>query len=114
MSATLFVRRRGSDIAAADDAADDFVHIGVGGDEIGVGASVAQHHDTVGDRQHIVQPMRDQDDRDAFRLQPPDEVENALHLTHGECGRRLVHDDQLRVEGQRSRDRHRLLLAAGK
>jgi hypothetical protein len=26
-------------VAAADDAADDFVHVGFGGDEIGVGAT---------------------------------------------------------------------------
>ena len=83
-----------------------------GGDEIGLGAAVAQHDDAVGDRQHVVQPVRDQDDGDAFRLQPADQVEHALHLAHGKRRRRLVHDDQLRVEGQRTRDRHRLLLAA--
>ena len=35
------------------------------------------------------------------------------HLAHGERRGRLVHDDELGVEGQRARDRDRLLLAAG-
>ena len=61
------MRRRCGRIAAADDAADDFVHVGVGGDEIGIRPAVPQHHDAVGDRQHVVQPVRDQDDGDAFR-----------------------------------------------
>ena len=51
--------------------------------------------------------------RDALRLQGADEVEHVLDLAHRERRGRLVHDDELRVEGQRAGDRDRLLLAAG-
>ena len=46
-------------------------------------------------------------------LQLADQVEHVLDLAHRQRRRRLVHDDELGVEGERARDRHRLLLPAG-
>jgi hypothetical protein len=45
--------------------------------------------------------VRDEDDRDALAPEPADDPEQRLHLLLGEGGRRLVHDHQLRLGGQR-------------
>ena len=48
-------------------------------------------------REDLVDLVRDVQDRDALRLQPADEREQALDLVAGERGGGLVHDEDLRV-----------------
>ena len=80
---------------------------------VGDHRALAQHDDAVADGEDVGQAVADEDDRDALRGQRADELEHVLDLAHRERRRRLVHDDELGVEGQGAGDRHRLLLAAG-
>src|SRR3984957_6760790 len=100
-------------IHRADDMGDDRVHAGVSGRIVRDDLTLAQHDDAVADREHVSQPVADQDDGNAVLLESTDEVQHMLDLSHGERGRWLVHDHQLGVEGERAGDRDRLLLAAG-
>ena len=74
--------------------------------------AAAQDHDAVADLEDVGHPVADQDDGDALRLHPPDEVEDLGHLADRDRRRRLVHQHELGVREPRARDRHRLALAA--
>ena len=54
--------------------------------------AVAQHGDAIGDREHLLETMRDVDDADAVRRGAADDVEQPLDLALGKRRRRLVHD----------------------
>ena len=56
------------------------------------------------------EPVRDEDDRDALGAQAPDEPEERLDLVLGERARRLVEDQDARVDRERPRDLDHLLL----
>src|SRR6185437_4917333 len=88
----------------ADDRFEDRVEIGVGGHEGAGIAAVAQDDDAVGDREDFLQIVRNVDDGDAFRLEPPDDREQQLHLGLGQGGGRLVHDQHAGIAGQRPGD----------
>ena len=57
--------------------------------------------------------MRHEDEGDALRAQLFDDHEQARDLTLGEGGRRLVHDEELRVAGQGAADGGELLVRDG-
>ena len=93
---------------------------GHGGDEIvgGEGAapahrrhpSVAQDGAAVGDRDHLVEMVRDVDDRGALRLHAREHREQSLDLAFFQCRRRLVQDEDAALAAQRLGDRHQLAL----
>ena len=90
----LAVGEQAVDLAAdhqADDALD--VELGDGG---GAGQrAVAQHGGAVADPQHLLEPVGDEDDRDALGLEPAHDGEQALDLLVGQGRGRLVHDHEL-------------------
>ena len=73
-------------------------------------APVAEHGDAVGEREDLVEAVRDEDRRDALLPQPPDEAEERLDLVVGERARRLVEDQDARVDRERASDLDHLLL----
>ena len=77
-------------------------------------AAVAHDHDAVADREDLRQAVRDEDDRDAPRLQRAHPVEQALRLVLGQRRGRLVEDEQPRPLGQRAGDDHELLAWRGR
>ena len=75
-------------------------------------AAVIHDADPVGQVEHVVDVVADQEDADAVRLQLADEVVDLRRLGRAERRRRLVHDQDPGVEIDRPRDRDRLALAA--
>ncbi len=75
-------------------------------------AAVAQDRYPV-DLVELDQAVGDVEDGDPGRGQPPDGVLDDLDLVGVEAGRRLVHDDQPGVAGDRQGDRHQSLLVQG-
>ena len=57
-------------------------------------AAVAQHRNALGDLDDFLQPMADEDHRDAQCLQPAHEREQRLDLMAGQRRGRLVHEEQ--------------------
>ena len=72
--------------------------------------AVAQHHHAIGDLEHLIEPMRDVDDADPAIAQAAQSDEQARHLVGGQAGGRLVEHEDLRLRGQRARDRDERLL----
>ena len=52
--------------------------------------AVAQNDDAVGGLDHLVQPVRDEDDRDAVGLETGDHLEQLFGFGDRQAGRRLV------------------------
>ena len=69
--------------------------------------------DPVGEIEHVVDVVADQEDADAFGLELLDQLADLRGFLRPERRRRLVHDQDAGVEMDRARDRHRLALAAG-
>ena len=95
-----------------DDIADDFAHLGFLRGEIGLDAALTQYHDAVSHLEHVIEAMADENDRDPLLPHLADELQHALDLAHRQCRRRLVHDDELGIEGERPGNGDGLLLAA--
>ena len=74
-------------------------------------AAGAQHRDAVGDRQHLVQLVRDEDDREPVRHQAPQHDEQAFDLLRGEHRGRLVEHEDARAAIEHLQDFEPLLLA---
>ena len=72
--------------------------------------AVAHHRHAVGDLRHLLQPVRDVDDADAARREPPHDREQPLDLAGGQRRGRLVHDQHPRGVGERLDDRDHLPL----
>ena len=72
--------------------------------------AVAQHHHAIGDLEDLVQTMRDVDDADPPVAQAAQSDEQSYHLVGGQARGRLVEHDDLRLRGQRARDRHQRFL----
>src|SRR6266700_6064459 len=94
-----------------------------GNDLLGIGglapafrdlAAAAEHRHPVGDLENFDQVVRDKHDRTAAVGETAREIEHLARLGHGECGGRLVHDDEARIEVECAADRYSLALAAGK
>ena len=73
-------------------------------------AAVAHHRDPLGDLDHLVEPVADEDDGDAVGLQPLDDAEQPVDLGAGQRGGGLVHEQQPRVGGEAAADRDDLAL----
>jgi len=85
-----------------------------------VGDEAARHdatraHDrhSLGNREHFLELVRDEDDGDAPSAQPLDDGEEARHFAVRERRGRLVHDDDPRLVDQRATDRCQLLVRDG-
>ena len=91
----LAAEHRRDQLVAADSSA-----IGALGD----GAPVAHHGDPVADGVELVEPVGDEDDRHALARAAADDVEQDADLVLGERRRRLVHDHELGLGGQRAGD----------
>ena len=59
--------------------------------------AVAQHRHPVGESEDLRQLVGDIGDADAALAQPPDHLQQPARIRIRQCGRRLVHDDQLGV-----------------
>ena len=67
--------------------------------------------DPVGDLEHLVQLVADEDDRHALALEALEDPEQLGRLLRGEHGRRLVEDEDVRAPVERLQDLDALLLA---
>ena len=56
---------------------------------------VAQHRDTIGELEHLVEVVRDVDDRHAPLLQAVDDLEQSMDVVAWQRGRRLVEHEQV-------------------
>jgi len=74
-------------------------------------APAAQHRDAVGDLEHLVQLVRDEDDRAAVGGHGAQRREQRVRLLRGQHRRRLVEDQDARVAVERLEDLDALLLA---
>ncbi len=75
--------------------------------------AAAQHRHAVGDSQHLVELVGDDDDRGAGGLELAQHAEQLLRLLRRQHRGRLVEDQHLRVAVQRLQDLDALLLADG-
>ncbi len=71
--------------------------------------AVAQHRHSVGDLVHLVEEVRDEQDRRAAVAQPAHHPEQFGDLVGVEAGRRFVEDQHPRRDRRRPRDRDQLL-----
>ncbi len=70
---------------------------------------VAQHDDAVGDGLHLLDEVRDVDDRQALCLQPANQPEQPLHVVVRQAARRFVEHDDARAAGDGAADLDQLL-----
>ena len=75
--------------------------------------AVAEHGDAVGNLEHLVEVVRDVDDRDLLLLEPMDDAEDELRFLLGERRGRLVHDEDAGLAGERAGDLDDALLGDG-
>ena len=98
---------------AADDEVDDLLDIGLADQPLGDVAALVHDHDAVADHEQVLQPVGDQDDADAAGADLADEIEHGVDLGDRQRRRRLVHDEDQRIERGGAADRDALALAAG-
>ena len=96
---------------AADHHLGHLVGVGVGGGHGVDHLAVAEHGDPVGDLEHLVERVGDEDDRLAVGLELAHVVEQLLDLLGDEHGRRLVQDQDVRAPVEELEDLDPLLLA---
>ena len=118
---------RAPDGGVGDAGADDVEGADEGGDEGGggvvvdgegvadlLGHALVHHHDAVGHRQRLLLVVGDVDGGDAERLLDGADLLAQRHADLGvERRERLVEEQELGLRGERARQRHALLLAAG-
>ena len=73
--------------------------------------SAAQHRDAIGDAQHLVELVADEDDRAAIGREAAQHGQKLVHLLRGQHGRGLVEDQDLGAPIERLEDLDPLLLA---
>ena len=83
----------------------------VGGAYGGHGGAAADDGDVVGDGEHLVELVRDEDERVALLLELPEVREERVHLLRHQHRRRLVEDDHLGAAVEDLEDLHPLALA---
>ena len=71
---------------------------------------VAHDRDALTDREDLLEPVRDEEDRAAVGAERLDDAEQPRHLGRRQRRRRLVHHDHPRVRRQRLRDLDELLI----
>ena len=74
-------------------------------------AAIPEDGDEVADPDELLEPVRDVDDRHAFRLQIGDDAKQDLDFGRAQRGGRLVHDEDAGVLRHGLRDFDELLLA---
>ena len=95
---------------ASDHHADDRPDIRAG-DATGADVmAVAQHRVAVAKPENLLQPVGDEDDRQAFALELPDDAGEIGDLGLAQGRGRLVHDDKARAHRERAGDLDELLL----
>ena len=72
------------------------------------GAAVAQHRHAVAEGQHLLEEVRDEEDRDALVAQPPQHREEAGDVAEVEARGRLVEHQHARMVDHRAADRDEL------
>ena len=98
---------------AADHRPDDVVH-GEGLDRVGTDEpTVAHDRHPLADREDLLEPVGDEQDRGTLRAQCADDLEQPSDLRGGQCCRRLVHHEDPGVERERLGDLHHLLVGDG-
>ena len=75
--------------------------------------AVAKHGDTIRYGENFFEPVADVDDADALPLDVADDGEQALDLVRGQRGGGFIHHDDARLESERLRNLHELLLRGG-
>ncbi len=73
--------------------------------------SAPEHSDPVGDLEHLVQLVADEDDREALARERPEDLEELAGLLRCQHCRRLVEDQDVRAAIERLQDLDSLLLA---
>jgi hypothetical protein len=71
--------------------------------------AVAEHGDAVGETEHLVHPVRDEQDQAAFARQPLDQREHRLAVGEVERGGDLVEDQDARLPHQGAGEHDKLL-----
>ncbi len=99
---------------AADHHLHDLAHAQLLRQRRGHLLAVLQHRHPLGQLEHLDQSVGDEDDGDAPRPEPVDQVGQHRHLLRGQGGRRLVHDEHLGIVAERLGNLHHLLLGHGK
>ena len=89
---------------------DELVLVGFGEQALADHLAVAEHRVAVGDAVDLVELVADEQDRLAVALQELDQLEELLDFLGRQRGRRLVHDDDLRVDRHGARDRDQMLV----
>ncbi len=74
--------------------------------------AVFHHRHSVGEVEHVVDVVADEEDADPLLLELDDEFGDLLRLLRPERGRRLIHDQHVGVEVDRPRDGNGLTLPA--
>ena len=97
---------------ACRDRVDDFLLRDLRAPEQACVAPEPKHGDAIGDREDVVEVVRDQNDGEALLAEPLDEFEHLLGLRDPERRGRLVEDDELRVPHHGAGNRDRLALPA--
>ncbi len=72
--------------------------------------AVPQDREPIGDGEDLVQSVGDEDRGHALLAQAADETEERLYFVIRERARRLVEDQDARIDGERAGDLHQLLL----
>ncbi len=96
---------------AAHHHRDDLVVRRLGTHDVAHVAPVAHHGDAIGELEHLFHPVRDVDDADSVGPKLANDAEKMLRFAGRQGRRRLVHDDDAGVQGERLRDLHHLHLA---
>ena len=94
---------------AADHQLHDLVLAGVGDHPGADHLAVAEHRVAVGDPVDLIEFVADEQDRLAFLLQEFDQQEQVFDFLVAQRCRRLVHDDDLRIDRHGTRDRDQML-----
>ena len=101
-------------MAGTQDQAEHFRAAGAGGVHLPHLAPAAHHHHPVGDREHVLEIVADDDHRDAALADAADQLQGIARLLRAEGGGGFVHHQDLQIRIQdRPGDGHRLALAAG-
>src|SRR5438105_4360776 len=91
---------------------DDDLDVQLGHRAHGDHVTEIENGDAVGHFEDVDHVVGDHQHREALVSQPANQIEHLAGLGHAQGGRRLVHDDQLRVPQHRLGDGDRLSLAA--
>ena len=99
---------------SARDEGDDFLRVGFRPPAFGDLPAAPEHDDPVRHFENVVHVVANKDHRPSAFGEAADELKNLSRLRDRERRRRLVHDDEPRIEVERARDRYRLTLSARK